>query len=51
MVEYENYRVVVRDVFETRDFDAPKVDPERKPQEGDNDATNHDLRLSAKICG
>jgi len=41
----------VRDVFETRDFDAPKVDPERKPQEGDNDATNHDLCLSAKICG
>jgi hypothetical protein len=50
MVEYKDDRLVERDVFETRDFDAPKVDPERKPQEGDNDASNH-LRLSAKICG
>jgi hypothetical protein len=43
MVEYENYRLVSGDVFETRDFDALKVDPERKPHEGNDDATNHDL--------
>jgi hypothetical protein len=52
MIEDKDNRDVERNVFDTRDFDAPKVDPERKPQEGDNDATNHGfLVYLSELCG
>src|ERR1051326_137415 len=50
MVEYEDHRLVKRHVVETRDFDAPKVDPERKSHEGNNDAANHICILCFVLC-
>jgi len=41
MIEYENNGRIGGNVFETRDFDALEVDPQRESHEGDNDATNH----------
>jgi hypothetical protein len=41
MIEYENDGRFERDVFETGNFDTLKVDPQRQPYQGYNDATNH----------
>ena len=41
MIEYKNHRRIERHMFDTRDLDALKVNPQRKPHHGNYDATNH----------
>jgi hypothetical protein len=41
MVEDENHRRIERYMLDTRDLDALKVNPQRKPHDGNYDATNH----------
>src|SRR6185295_14042998 len=41
VVEDEDDRRIKRDVFDTRNLDALKVNPQRQSHNGDDDAANH----------
>jgi hypothetical protein len=46
MVEDKDYGRIERHMLDTRDLNALKVNPQRKPHDGNYDAANHSYRFA-----